>query len=875
VTSSTTATSGAAGALLLVRADPLRARAEAEEALAAALAAADGEEASIAERVLGLAAREANDLAASATHLRSAIRMAERAGFPSRAAEARMSLAGTLQMMGRGADALREADRAAPDLHGVDRARLLVQRGTVLMELGRLDEALVDYERALPVLRRGGDGLWEARLLVNRGLVWWHRGSMTAAEADIATAERLYAELGQHRSVAQARRNLGLVACLRGDIPTALTRFDDADRYFARLGRTEATVESDRCQVLLDARLLAEARDCARRAADELTRDGRVGYAAIARLHLAEAFLATGDADTARDVAEEARRAFGRQGRTSWAALARHVSLQAAWSTGERSSALLTAARRTAAALEQAGFAVPALDARLLAAQLAAELGQRTVALRELHRARKARDRGPAALRARAWHAEALLRLACGNRRGAKSALRAGVRLLERNQASLGATELRVRAAGHAADLAALGMRLAFEDRDARCVLGWAERWRAGALRLAPVRPPVDTGLAADLAALRSVVAEIDTAALAGKPTSRLHARQVDLEDAVRESARRATGILAASVEPPPSVAALIDALGDRALVEIVDHEGALHAVVVAGGRVTLRSLAATAEVATELDHLLFSLRRSALGRGSQSARSAAAAASCFAARRLDDLLLRPVADEIGNRPLVVVPTGVLHALPWAALPSCRRRPVTVAPSAASWYRASLSAGAGTGSVVLVGGPGLAGATAEITALAGRYTGCQVMWGEEATVDATCAALDGASLAHVASHGTFRADNPLFSCLHLADGPLTVYDLEGLQQAPKVLILSACESGLSDVCAGDELMGLAAAVLAMGTVTLVASVYPVSDKDTRELMLDFHGGLRDGVSPAAALAHAQGARQEGSADVAFVCFGFG
>ena len=873
--SSTTAVSGAASALLLVRADPVRAATEAEEALAAALAAGDREEASIAERVLGLVAREGNDLRTSASHLRSAIRTAERAGLPARAAEARMSLAGTLQMLGRGADALREADRAAPDLHGVDRARLLVQRGTVLMELGRLDEALVDYERALPILRRSGDSLWEARLLVNRGLVWWHRGAMAAAEADIATAERLYLELGQHRSLAQARRNLGLVACLRGDIPTALTRFDDADKYFARLGRTEATVDSDRCQVLLDARLLAEARDCAQRAADELTRDGRVGYAAIARLHLAEAFLAKGDADTAKDVAEAARRAFVRQGRMSWAALARHVSLQAAWSSGERSSALLTAARRTAAALEQAGFAVPGLDARLLAAQLATELGRRGVGLEELHRARKARDRGPVALRARAWQAEALLRLACGNRRGAKSALRAGVRLLERNQASLGATELRVHAAGHVAELACLGMRLAFEDRDARCVLSWAERWRAGALRLAPVRPPADTGLAADLAALRSVVAEIDTAALAGKPTARLHVRQVMLEEAVQESARRATGILAASVEPPPSCAVLMQALGDRALVEIVHHDGTLHAVVVAGGRVTMRALAATAEVATELDYLLFSLRRSALGRGSQSARSAAATASRFAAGRLDDLLLRPVAGETGDRPLVVVPTGVLHALPWAALPSCRSRPVTVAPSAASWHRAALSRSAGDGSVVLVGGPGLAGATAEITALAGRYPGCRVISGEEATVDATCAALDGASLAHVASHGSFRADNPLFSCLHLADGPLTVYDLEGLRQAPEVLILSACESGLSDVCAGDELMGLAAAVLAMGTVTLVASVFPVPDEDTRELMLDFHRGLREGVSPAAALAQAQGARPDGSTDVAFVCFGFG
>jgi hypothetical protein len=676
--------------------------------------------------------------------------------------------------------------------------------------------------------------------------------------------------------VAQARRNLGLVACLRGDIPTALTRFDDADRYFARLGRTEATVMKDRCQVLLDARLLGEARECAQWATDELTRTGRLGYAAITRLHLAEALLATGDSAGAKEVAEEARRAFSRQGRLSWAALARYVSLQAAWSSGDQSSALLAAARRTAAALERAGFEVPALDARLLAAQLATELGRRRVALDELERARKARHRGPVTLRARAWHAEALLRLACGDRRGARSALRAGVRLLERNQASLGATELRVQAAGHVTELARLGTRLALEDGDAGRVLAWTERWRAGALRLAPVRPQDDTGLAADLAALRSVVAEIDTAALAGKPTSRLLARQVALEQSVRESARCATGILAASVAPLPSRAALVDALGDRALVEVLLHDGMLHAVVLAGGRVTMRPLAPIADVAAELDHLLFSLRRSAFGRPTASARLAAADATRFAAARLDELLLRPVAGETADRPLVLVPTGVLHAVPWAALPSCRNRPVTVAPSAASWHRAAVSEPRGGGGVVLVAGPGLAGASAEIAALAPRYPGCLRIGGEQATVEATCAALDGAELAHVAAHGRFRADNPLFSSLQLADGPLTVYDLEGLGQAPRILVLSACESGLSDVQAGDELMGLAAAVLAMGTVTLVASVFPVPDEETRHLMLKFHRGLRQGISPAAALAGAQGSWAGGGvADVAFVCFGFG
>ena len=94
----------------------------------------------------------------------------------------------------------------------------------------------------------------------------------------------------------------------------------------------------------------------------------------------------------------------------------------------------------------------------------------------------------------------------------------------------------------------------------------------------------------------------------------------------------------------------------------------------------------------------------------------------------------------------------------------------------------------------------------------------QALTGSSATADAVLTALGGADIAHLAAHGTFRADNPLFSSLELVDGPLTVYDLELLEEAPTLCVLSACESGLSDVRAGDELMGLTATLLALGTV---------------------------------------------------------
>ena len=76
-------------------------------------------------------------------------------------------------------------------------------------------------------------------------------------------------------------------------------------------------------------------------------------------------------------------------------------------------------------------------------------------------------------------------------------------------------------------------------------------------------------------------------------------------------------------------------------------------------------------------------------------------------------------------------------------------------------------------------------------------------------------------------------------------------------RAPSTLVLSACESGLSGVRPGDELMGLASVLLALGTNVLVASIVPVPDDATRRLMCVFHEQLAAGAAPAPALAAAQ------------------
>ena len=146
--------------------------------------------------------------------------------------------------------------------------------------------------------------------------------------------------------------------------------------------------------------------------------------------------------------------------------------------------------------------------------------------------------------------------------------------------------------------------------------------------------------------------------------------------------------------------------------------------------------------------------------------------------------------------------------------------------------------------------------------------------GARATAAEVHGAMEGADLVHLAAHGTFRSDAPLFSSLRLADGPLTVYELERLRAAPDTLVLPACDAAQSSRCGpGDELLGTAAALLGLGVGSVVAPVLPVPDEATTPLMLALHERLRRGSPPSVALAEAAARDTEDAVALAFVCIG--
>ncbi len=867
-------------ALRLAALDPAAARRLGAGVVDRARSARAWDTVSAAERALGVAAMNLGELETSVEHLRRAVTAARRADSGQRLGEARMSLASALVLRGLPGQASRTIRAARADLVGLHGARAGVQHAAILQELGRYDQALAVLRQSLPVLRAESDAEWAARALSNRSLIHVERRAFRAARTDLEEARHWCDERGLELPGAYAEQNLGCLAATRGDVPSALRHFNDAEVRYREFGLLEPSLFVDRAKVLLGVRLLAEARATAEAAVAAYAEQGRDVHVPEALLLLSTVALVQGDHATAREAADEALAGFRRRGRASAVVLARYARLQA--DLADEPAAVDPArVARAARELQDAGWTVPGFEALVLAGRLALDQGRRASAHRYLAAASSARSTGPAEVRARAWLAEALLRRAEGRRPAALAALRAGARIVDEHQATLGATELRAHVSAHRGALARWGLQMALEDGHPRRVLEWAERDRASALRVRPARPPEDPELSRDLAELRSTMAQIDEARHDGTDDARLVHRQVALERRVRDRWRTASGRSGTASGPARPLDDLAAALGEAALVEFVEVGGALLAVTVVEGRTRLHPLADADEVPRAMTHVPFALNRLARpGRGARGGTAAATAVLDRAGETLDALLVRPLLGAVGDRALVVVPSPALQSVVWSTLPSCVGRAVTVSPSAALWQRAQRSAQHGVGPTIAVAGPGLPGAREEAERVAALHPGSSLLVDDAAASEEVLRHVDGAQRLHLAAHGRVRADNPLFSSVALADGPLTVYDLEGLAAAPRHVVLSACNAGRAQAVAGQEVLGFGAALLAAGTATVVAPVVQVSDAATVPLMEAFHRAVATGTSPAAALADAQaGARgstgEERATAAAFVCVGAG
>jgi tetratricopeptide (TPR) repeat protein len=835
--------------------DPDRFRPVAEALVAELRRARQPEALALALRALAWAERLRLDARSALRLLDEACRIARRHHLEDTLAELLMSRAAVHQELGRIAAAQRDLRAAGERVTGPGTAELDFHQAVLLQNIGRLDEAAALYHRVLS--GPGASALRRVQSANNLALIESQQGRYRQALSRLAEAMPAAADIGP-ALVPVLTESRAWVTVQSGRFAEGLRMFEEAAQGYqaAALPLGEHYIEY--ADTLMELRLVPEAEAAARRAVTEFAAAGIPLLAAEAQLRVAQLTLLAGDYQEAAAAASAAAASFRQQSRAAWRARTNLVTAEARLNAGTASVADLTEVTRAARRLSAIGTTSAAVQAFLVAGRVAASLGRRRQAIAALDRAGalargepvlvRLRGRISAALSARLRHRDADALAQC----------RRGLADLARHRGSLPSVELRALASGHGAELGAIGMDVVLRDGSPTRVLNWMERSRAAALLA--VEPPEFGEIRADLEALRAVHTELrgQDAATAGTRTERAATQQAAIETRIRRATWRASSV-AGTPAAPVTVGALRERLTGQVMVAYGRRGEDLVAVVIEPRHSRIAALGPLGPVREQLRALLFALRRMAQPRPAAELASARASAD-LRIRRLTELLLRPLA-VAADAELVIVPLRGLQGVPWSALHS---GPVCLAPSATFWARSAQRAQArrqarrGDG-VVLVAGPDLPGAVAEVDSLTGIHPAATSITPPASTADTVAGALAGADLAHLACHGTLRADNPMFSSLLLSDGPLTVQEAYARGLAPHRLVLASCESGSQVSYAGDEVLGFVSALLARGTAGILASTAVVPDVEAVDLMTAVHRGLARGATLARALHEARAA----------------
>jgi CHAT domain-containing protein/tetratricopeptide (TPR) repeat protein len=236
--------------------------------------------------------------------------------------------------------------------------------------------------------------------------------------------------------------------------------------------------------------------------------------------------------------------------------------------------------------------------------------------------------------------------------------------------------------------------------------------------------------------------------------------------------------------------------------------------------------------------------------------------------------LIAPIAAHLTTKHLIFVPHGPLHFLPFHALRSgdaylCDRYTISYAPSAtvfalcqekapqtssgrgathrgrrpsATIFPTATPSSSTSFSSLILGLPDDRAPQIldEVQSVAAILPNSQLILREAATTELLRTRGAQTDLLHIATHGHYRQDNPMFSGIRLGDGYLNLYDLYQMRLSARHVTLSGCATGMNFVAAGDELLGLQRGLFCAGASSLLLSLWDVHDQTTSQLMQLFY-----------------------------------
>jgi CHAT domain-containing protein len=209
--------------------------------------------------------------------------------------------------------------------------------------------------------------------------------------------------------------------------------------------------------------------------------------------------------------------------------------------------------------------------------------------------------------------------------------------------------------------------------------------------------------------------------------------------------------------------------------------------------------------------------------------------------------LIAPLREHLTRKHVVFVPHGALHFLPFHALRNgdeylCDRFTISYAPSATVFALCQEKKPTHLPNSLVMGIPDERAPEIllEVQFVSSLLPHSELFVGSQATADVLRKRGATSSLLHIATHGNYRQDNPMFSGIRLGDGYLNLYDLYQIRLPAKLVTLSGCATGMNFVSAGDELLGLQRGLFCAGASSLLLSLWDVHDESTATLMRAFY-----------------------------------
>ena len=836
---------------------------------------------------LGHARSYANRFDEALTALRELVSVAGTANDPLLAARGRVAMIHPLSRRGLWDDALAEGLRGRDAIAALAAAdpSLALLAAKADANLGVLQKtrheparALEHFDRCIAAFAAQPPAL--AQLESNRGEVLLELGRFEEAEAAFRSALSTLSTLGLERAAAIVEGNLADLVSRLGRLGDATTRYERARRGHERAGALGdvARLRAEQAELFAAAGLLVEARFELEGALEGLLAAGLVSERARAARALARVLLRCGEPRAALRVIDAHREASETQA----------AGLDDGARAIERGRWLLVlgAAHLALGRVAEARAALHESVERLGDRRI-----ERCVALAEAAQA-AARDGDDAAARSMIDEAIAIarslelapletecLRVRIGLAPGSLAALedgRRGIALVERTRGSLQADRLRSAFAAHAASIHEMhaASLLASPERDPAELFDAVEGGRNRSLldridggreqQGGAIEDPLDAESRVLRERLNLQWSRADREDAAASQAWREEVRLIEERLRVAE-VRAAAAIERGAVASTRTLAQVRAALPpSAAVVQWVVAGGRIAAIVVRRDHATCVRLSATAsELADAVEAARFQIARRIMAGESSRFAERFRSDAIRSLGRLHTMLLAPLGEALhAVQDVRHIPAGALLGVPFQALHdgtrfAIERTTVGFAPSASGLVAlGDRAARKGPRLIVGVSDARAPAIEEEIDRIAEVWPDARVLRGAAATRDAVMAAVAEASTVHIAAHGRFPAGSPRSAGLRLADGWWTAREIERADLRGASVVVAACESGRLVRLGGDESGGLVRAFLAAGAAEIVVSEWAASDRHTRRMMAGVAERVRAGSGLAAALTDA-------------------